>query len=108
MALAGILVSGTSWTALMVLVGFMAVFYGVTFPIYGACAGDFFPREVMGTVIGAWVPFYGIGGIVVHWISGILRDTTGRYDHAFLILVLTAVLGAVLMYLVKEKTAHQT
>ena len=29
-----------------------AIFYGVTFPIYGACAGDHFPRPLLGTVIG--------------------------------------------------------
>ncbi|MFO7784225.1 MAG: MFS transporter [Thermodesulfobacteriota bacterium] len=103
MALAGILFSGSSWTALTISVGVMAVFYGVTFPIYGACAGDFFPKEVMGTVIGAWTPFYGLGAIVVHWVAGILRDTTGRYDHAFMINILMAVVGVALMFLVKQE-----
>lgn len=105
MALTGILLSGSSWPALTISVGVMAVFYGVTFPIYGACAGDFFPKEVMGTVIGAWTPFYGLGAIVVHWVAGILRDTTGRYDHAFMINVLMAVAGLVLMFLVSRERA---
>ncbi len=77
----GILLSGSSWGLLYVFVGLLAVFFGATFPIYGACAGDFFPKEVMGTVIGAWTPFYGLGAISVHWVSGILRDTTGSYDY---------------------------
>lgn len=101
-ALVGILFSGNSWFALTFFVGLLAVFYGVTFPIYGACAGDFFPKEVMGTVIGAWTPFYGLGAIVVHWVAGILRDTTGRYDHAFAINIIMAVAGMVLMFLVKQ------
>ncbi len=101
-ALVGILFSGNSWFALTFFVGLLAVFYGVTFPIYGACAGDFFPKEVMGTVIGAWTPFYGLGAIVVHWVAGILRDTTGRYDHAFAINIIMAVVGIVLMFLVKQ------
>jgi sugar phosphate permease len=50
---------------LSVLVGTLAVFYGVIWPMYGACAGDYFPKEVMGTVIGAWTPFYGLGAILV-------------------------------------------
>jgi MFS family permease len=89
----GILLFGEVPGVLGVLVGILAVFYGATFPLYGACAGDYFPKEVMGTVIGAWTPFYGVGAILVHWVSGILRDKTGIYDHAFLICVVMAVLG---------------
>lgn len=106
-ALAGVLLSGNSWTALTLSVGLMAVFYGVTFPIYSACAGDFFPKEVMGTVIGAWTPFYGLGAIAVHWVAGILRDTTGRYDLAFTINIVMAVVGLVLMSRVKQERSTQ-
>ncbi len=104
-ALAGVLFLATSWAALTVFVGLLAVFYGVTFPIYGACAGDFFPKEVMGTVIGAWTPFYGLGAIVVHWVAGILRDATGVYDHAFALNILMALAGVGLMALVKQGPA---
>ena len=101
--LTGILLTGDSWIMLYVLIGIMAVFYGVTFPMYGACAGDYFPKEVMGTVIGAWTPFYGAGAILVHWISGVLRDTTGNYDQAFMINAMMAALGIVLICAVKKK-----
>jgi MFS family permease len=86
---------------LFALVGILAVFYGVTFPIYGACAGDYFPRDVMGTVIGAWTPFYGIGAILSHWVTGVLRDATGIYDQAFLINGVLAVVGLILICLIK-------
>jgi MFS family permease len=80
----------------------MAVFYGATFPIYGACAGDYFPREVMGTIIGAWTPFYGLGAIATHWITGFLRDTTGVYRQAFFINVSMAALAVVFISLVRK------
>jgi sugar phosphate permease len=105
-ALAGILVVGNSWTALCILIGCLAVFYGVTFPIYGACAGDYFPREAMGTVIGAWTPLYGCGAILSHWITGWLRDVTGIYNHAFFIYVLVGVLAIVFMTIVPKKKAE--
>lgn len=98
----GILLSGSSWGLLYVFVGLLAVFFGATFPIYGACAGDFFPKEVMGTVIGAWTPFYGLGAISVHWVSGILRDTTGSYDYPFMIDTVMAALGVFFMCLVRQ------
>ncbi len=101
-ALAGILVAGNSWIMLCVCVGVLAIFYGVTFPIYGACAGDYFPKGSMGTVIGAWTPFYGAGAILTHWITGTLRDSTGIYNHSFAISVLMALVGLFLMSRVKR------
>lgn len=82
-SIAGILLSSGSVPLIFLFVGLMAVFYGVTFPIYGACAGDYFPKRVIGTVIGAWTPFYGLGAMASHWLGGTLRDTAGRYDEAF-------------------------
>ncbi|MFC1859951.1 nitrate/nitrite transporter [Thermodesulfobacteriota bacterium] len=101
-ALSGILFAGNSWGLLCFFVAMLAIFYGVTFPIYGACAGDYFPREVMGTVIGAWTPFYGIGAISAHWVTGFLRDITGKYDLAFKINVVMALLGLLLIAFVKK------
>ena len=102
--LAGILLYGSSWVMLSVLVGALAVFYGVIWPMYGACAGDYFPKEVMGTVIGAWTPFYGLGAILVHWVSGVLRDSTGSYDYSFAINTVMAALAVLLICTVKKNT----
>ncbi len=101
--LALILLAGKSLIMLYITIGCLAVFYGATFPIYGACAGDYFPREVMGTVIGAWTPFYGLGAILTHWIAGLLRDATGVYNHAFIINVIMGVLAMVLISMVRKK-----
>jgi sugar phosphate permease len=101
--LALILPAGDSLVMLYIVIGVLAVFYGVTFPIYGACAGDYFPRAVMGTVIGAWTPFYGLGAILTHWVTGILRDATGVYDHAFVLNILMGAVAVVLMGLVRKK-----
>jgi len=102
--LAGILLYGSSWVMLSVLVGVLAVFYGVIWPMYGACAGDYFPKEVMGTVIGAWTPFYGLGAILVHWVSGVLRDSTGSYGYSFAINTVMAALAVLLICTVKKNT----
>ena len=98
-----ILPAGDSLLMLYIVIGILGVFYGVTFPIYGACAGDYFSREVMGTVIGAWTPFYGLGAILTHWVTGILRDTAGVYDQAFVINILMGALAVVLMALVRKR-----
>ncbi|MBW1673614.1 MAG: MFS transporter, partial [Deltaproteobacteria bacterium] len=43
-----------------------------------------------------------LGAILVHWITGILRDTTGVYDYAFIINAGMAALGLFLICLVKK------
>lgn len=106
LCLIGVLWSGNSWIILYIMVGILAVFSGAIFPIYGACAGDYFPRELMGTVIGTWTPFYGVGAIVVHWVSGIIRDATGSYHLAFMITTIMAAVSIVFMYFV-EKSSKQ-
>ena len=105
--LAVILLAGNSWMVLSIFVGILALFYGATFPIYGACAGDYFPREAMGTVIGAWTPFYGLGAILTHWVTGVLRDTTGVYNQAFIINVIMAAVAIVLMSRVRKKRSFE-
>lgn len=102
LSVVGILGAGHSGPLLFVFVGVLAFFFGATFPIYGACAGDYFPRELMGTVIGAWTPFYGIGAVLAHWVIGILRDKTGIYDHAFMICTVMALLGLLLICPLKK------
>ena len=100
--LTGILLGGDSWVMLSALIGIMAVFYGVIWPLYGACAGDYFPKAMMGTVIGAWTPFYGLGAVLVHWVSGTLRDATGSYDIPFMINTMMAALSLLLISFVKK------
>jgi sugar phosphate permease len=105
-AMVAILVVGKQVLLLYFFVGCVGVAYGTTFPIYGLCAGDYFPREAMATVVGAWTPFYGFGAILTHWISGTLRDTTGVYNHAFIISAILAFVGLLLMSQVRKLSQH--
>jgi sugar phosphate permease len=105
-AMVALLVVGKQLLLLYFFVGCVGVAYGTTFPIYGLCAGDYFPREAMATVVGAWTPFYGVGAILTHWISGTLRDTTGVYNHAFIISAIMAFVGLLLMRRVRKLSQH--
>jgi sugar phosphate permease len=104
-SIAGILLSGTHEFWLFLSVGVFGAFFGVTFPIYGACAGDYFRRDIMGTVIGAWTPLYGLGAIGGTRLAGSLRDVTGSFVIPFLIMILTALLAAVFMLFVKKRSS---
>jgi sugar phosphate permease len=101
-SLLGIIIIGNSWQLLYALVGCFALFYGATFPLYGACAGDYFPQKIIATVAGAWTPFYGLGAITAHWITGWMRDTIGTYHFAFAIAAMMSFLAMILIRFVRK------
>jgi len=105
-ALVAIVVIGKQLLLLYFFVGCVGIAYGTTFPIYGLCAGDYFPRRAIATVVGAWTPLYGCGAILTHWISGNLRDSTGVYDHAFVIAAIMACASLILMSRVRKLSEH--
>jgi hypothetical protein len=57
----------------------------------------------MATVIGVWTPFCGLGAILTHWMTAMLRDTTGVYYHAFFINMLMAAVATGLMCFVRPR-----
>jgi hypothetical protein len=48
-------------------------------------------------------PFYGIGAILSHWVTGLLRDSTGLYNLAFFTNGMMALAGLVLILFVQKK-----
>jgi len=57
---------------------------------------------VIGTVIGAWTPFYGAGAILAHLIGGRIYDKTNSYQTAFFLAILLAMVATFLILLVKK------
>ena len=98
----GVIASAESIPILSASIALLGIFYGITWPMYGACGGDYFRKEVMGTVIGAWTPFYGLGAILAHLITGRIRDITQSFQLAFCLAVLFALVAAFLMHRVKR------
>jgi len=68
---------------LRVGIGWFGLVYGPIFPLYAACARDYFPKQVSGTVIGLLTLFYGVGAMVGPMIGGHLTDLTGTFKWSF-------------------------
>lgn len=100
--LIGIVITGNTWQVLFLLVGCFALFYGATFPLYGACAGDYFPQKIIATVAGAWTPFFGLGAMAAHWITGWMRDTIGTYHLAFAIAAMVSFFAIIMIGFVRK------
>jgi sugar phosphate permease len=106
LSIVGIVVSGKSLLGLYGSVAVVGMFYGVTWPMYGACGGDYFDKEVMGTVIGAWTPFYGMGAVSAHFLAGRIRDITGSFQTAFYVAIIFGLIASFLMQRVRKESAQ--
>ena len=94
--------SGSNEAWLFTSVAALGAFFGATFPMYGAAGGDYFRKEIMGTVIGALTIFYGSGAILAHRLAGHIRDATGSFAIPFTIAIVASIIAAVLMGFVKQ------
>jgi sugar phosphate permease len=101
--IAGIVLIGANEAILLAGVGLFGAFYGAAFPMYGACGGDYFRKEVMGTVIGLFTLFYGVGAIATSRLAGYLRDLTGSFILPFSIVAGFALLSATIMAFVRKR-----
>jgi len=82
---------------LRVGIGWFGFIYGPIFPMYAACARDYFPKEVAGTVMGLLTLFYGIGAMVGPIIGGHLTDLMGTFRWSFGIGALAALLASLII-----------
>jgi len=98
----GLILSGKELPILLTSIVVHGIFSGTVWPLYGACAGDYFKKEVMGTVIGAWAPFYGAGAILAHISGGRIYDNNNSYQMAFFLAILLGIFAAFLILLVKK------
>lgn len=101
-SIGSILLAGPNPAWLFSSVAVLGAFYGATFPMYAATGGDYFPKEMMGTVIGFFTFFYGLGAIGAHRVAGHIRDVSGSFTTSFVIALFAAVAAAGLMYFVRR------
>ena len=102
-SIAGIVLSGKDKWGLYASVALLGLAYGPTWPMYGACAGDYFRKEVIGTVIGGWTPLYGLGCISAHLIGGRIKDLTQSFQWAFLVAIVLALTAGWVIGRLKER-----
>ena len=78
-----IIVGGNHILFLMVGMGCFGFLYGAIWPMFAACAHDYFPKEVAGTVLGLLTIFYGLGAMTTPVVTGYLADITGTFRWSF-------------------------
>jgi sugar phosphate permease len=79
-----IIFAGNRWNVLLPIVCVFGFFYASIWPMYAAAAGDFFPHEAIGSVLGFWTIFYGVGFMLAGILGGLIADFTGTLTWSFL------------------------
>jgi MFS family permease len=78
-----IVIAGDRVPFLLVGLGWFGFLYGAIWPMYGACARDYFPKEMAGAVFGGMTIFYGLGAMISPVLMGHLADITGTFRWSF-------------------------
>jgi len=92
-----IIIAGERALFLMIVTSLFGLFYGAIFPMYGACARDYFPKEITGSVLGNWTILYGIGMMAAPVIGGHLADITHTFRWPFGLAALATFSAAILV-----------
>jgi MFS family permease len=71
--------------------------FGAIWPMYAACARDYFSKEDTGTVFGLLTIFYGVGTMLSPAVTGYLADLTGTFRWSFGLGALTCFVSALLI-----------
>jgi MFS family permease len=86
---------------------FHAVFFGLGIgtaaPVFFTTVADLFQGRHFGSIQGAVVLGFSLGGAIAPWLAGFLHDRTGSYFSTFLILLGSLLISLLLMWLVAPR-----
>ena len=98
-----LLIARSNLWMIFVSIAIYGIFFGPIFPLYGACARDYFEEEVTGTVLGAWTFIYGIGAVIAPLIAGFLSDLTGTLRWGFALAGIASFTAAALLLPIRKQ-----
>ena len=87
------------WLSLLYAV-FFGLGIGTAAPVFFTTVADLFQGRHFGSIQGAVVLGFSLGGAIAPWLAGFLHDKTGSYFSTFLILLGSLFISLVLMRLV--------
>lgn len=97
---------GSRVPLLMVGLGGFGFLYGAIWPMYGACARDYFPKEMTGAVFGLMTIFYGVGAMISPVLTGHLADLTGTFQWSFGLGAFAALMAALFTGWIRKQEAQ--
>lgn len=97
----GLILSKGSTAGLMTCVSALGFFFHPVWPLYGACARDYFKDNLTGTIVGLWTLFYGVGGVIAPAFAGYLADQTETFAYSFIFAIVLVSISSFFILWVK-------
>ena len=95
----GLKYPGGEWMLYLSLWVFMGFMVGVLAPIYPSISADIFQGKNFGSIQGVMMMGSAAGAALGAWLGGYINDVTGSYDFAFILVMITAALAALCVWL---------
>lgn len=101
-----LIAAGSNQTMITLSMMVLGVSYGSIWPLYAACAFDYFSPEIIGAVAGLWTVCAGVGMTVSPIIAGYIANVTGTFRISFFLAITAAIAALVLIASVKKISVH--
>ena len=103
-----VLLTCSSLTALYLYVVLFGIGYGGMAPLPSAAALDYFGPRNFASIMGIMMPLATFMGMLSPLMAGAIKDATGSYNPAFLILTAVVIVGAVCAFLARQPEPQAT
>jgi cyanate permease len=101
-----LLIGRPSYGLMVTISGLLGFAAGGFLPLLGAIVGSRFGPQAFGTVFGLMAPFLTLSALGPP-IAGLIRDTTGSYDMAFQLILVTMVPAMLVMTLLRPQDTER-
>lgn len=97
------LIARSNLWMIFISIAILGICFGPIFPLYGACARDYFEKGLTGTVLGAWTFIYGIGAVLAPLVTGFLCDLTGTFRWGFALGGAASLISSILLPRIRKE-----
>jgi MFS family permease len=87
---------GGGWMIILPVVFLLGMNYGANLALFPAACKDYFGIRNFGLNYGWMFTAFGSAGLIMPWVNGRIKDVTGSFNLAYLIIITMMILSAVL------------
>ena len=98
--------AGGGWVLIMLIVLFIGANYGANLAIFPAVTKDYFGLKSYGLNYGIVFTAWGVGGLVMPRVNGMILDKAGSNGLTFVIIICMLVVGAALTFASRASAAE--
>lgn len=97
-----------SWAAILPVLFVIGLNYGANLTIFPAVCKDYFGMACFGLNYGCLFTAFGMAGMTMPWLNGLIRDLTGRSDLCYFLMIFMLLASAGLALVSRQMGPPQT